>query len=76
MSLPLKRIGVLVLGAVFALTVVGCHGIKPSVDNAKLTQGPRFDQTGKLTDSPEVSMPIWSSKGLKEKPQDITPTPR
>ena len=61
--------------AVFAaLATTGCQGIKASTDNAELNSGPNFDKKGKLTDTPDVSVPIWSSKGLKPKPQDVTPT--
>jgi hypothetical protein len=56
-----------------ALTMTGCNGIKASTDNAEVQKGAHLDANGKVTDSPEVSVPIWSSKGLKPKPQDVTP---
>jgi len=63
-----------ILAVFAALTVTGCNGIKASTDNAEIQKGAHVDSNGKVTDSPEVSVPIWSSKGLKPKPQDVTPT--
>jgi hypothetical protein len=67
-----------IIGSIFAvsaaLTITGCNGIKASTDNAEVKKGAHIDANGKVTDSPEVSVPIWSSKGLKSKPQDVTPT--
>ena len=56
-----------------ALTITGCNGIKASADNAEVKKGALFDANGKVTDRPEVYVPVWSSKGLKPKPQDVTP---
>jgi len=56
---------------IFAVT--GCNGIKASTDNATLSPGLQFDSKGKLTDAPDVSVPVWSSGGLKPKPVDVTP---
>ncbi len=61
------------LVALVTVMITGCQGIKLSVDNAELQKGTHFDTNGKLTNIPEVSLPIWSSKGLKPKPRDIRP---
>jgi hypothetical protein len=61
----------LAVAAIFA--GAGCHGIRASTDNATLKTGLRYDQDGRLTDEPEVSVPVWSSKGLKAKPENVTP---
>jgi hypothetical protein len=67
------RAAALLAVAAAALFGSGCQALKSRTDNATLEPGPRFDENGKLTNDPKVSVPIWSSKGLKEKPQDITP---
>jgi len=61
---------------VLSLLTAGCHGVKASADNATAQRGLRFDENGKVTSDPEVSVPVWSSKGLKEKPTDVAPTKR
>lgn len=68
------RLLVLGLGAMLGLCLAGCHGIKASTDNASLKTGLHLNAEGKMTDDPEVSVPVWSSKGLKEKPKEVTPT--
>lgn len=71
-SLPQRIVPLgLAMAAIFAGT--GCHGIRASTDNATLKTGLRYDQDGRLTDEPEVSVPVWSSKGLKAKPENVTP---
>ena len=57
-----------------AAALTGCQGIKASTDNAEVQSGPHFYNSGKLTAEPAVSVPIYDSKGLNSKPQDITPT--
>jgi hypothetical protein len=57
-----------------AVALTGCQGIKASTDNAEVQSGTYFDNNGKFTDSPAVSVPIYDSKGLNSKPQDVTPT--
>ena len=71
-SLP-QRILFLGLAVAAMLAGTGCHGIRASTDNATLKTGLRYDQDGRLTDEPEVSVPVWSSKGLKAKPENVTP---
>jgi hypothetical protein len=56
-----------------ALALTSCNGIKPSTDNAELSKGQHFGSDGKLATTPEVSVPVWKSDGLKQKPVDITP---
>lgn len=67
--------GILLLGLTVAAISAGagCHGIRASTDNATIKTGLRYDQDGRLTDEPEVSVPVWSSKGLKAKPESVTP---
>ena len=61
------------LSAFTLVILTGCHGLRASTDNASLKSSPRFDSEGKFTTEPEVSIPLWNSKGLKQKPQDIIP---
>lgn len=68
-----RTVAWLVLAGLSPLGFVGCQAIKARTDHAELTRGPRFDEDGKFTDEPEVSVPLWNSKGLKPKPQDVTP---
>lgn len=68
-----QRILPLGLVVLAMLAVAGCHGIRASTDNATLKTGLRYDQDGRLTDDDEVSIPVWSSKGLKPKPENVTP---
>lgn len=68
-----QRILSLGLAVTALLVSTGCHGIRASTDNATLKTGLRYDQDGRLTDQPEVSVPVWSSKGLKAKPENVTP---
>lgn len=71
---PMKsKLFVFLLALFAAAAVTGCQGIKASTDNAEVKKGLHYDASGKLTDDPEVSVPVWSSKGLKQKPQDVTP---
>ena len=56
-----------------ALALTSCNGIKASTDNAELSKSQQFDSKGKRTTVPDVSVPIWKSDGLKQKPVDITP---
>ena len=73
--IPMKtRLMVFVLSATLGVCLAGCHGIKASTDNATLKTGLHLNNEGKMTDDPEVSVPMWSSKGLKEKPKEVTPT--
>lgn len=59
----------------------GCHGIKASVDNAQVKAVPQFNEKGERSYDengmpefvPEVSVPVWRSRGLKETPRDLTP---
>lgn len=59
----------------------GCQGIKASVDNAQVKAVPRFNEKGEQSYDengmpefvPEVSVPVWRSRGLKEKSRDLTP---
>jgi hypothetical protein len=68
-----------VLAPVLLLAAVtGCSSLKASLDNATVKKGWHYDDKGKLTDDPVASVPLWSSKGLsskglKEKPADVTP---
>ena len=68
-----RTIPCLVLVGLAAFGFGGCQSVKTRTDQAELTRGPRFDEEGKFTDQPEVSVPLWNSKGLKPKPQDVTP---
>jgi len=63
----MKRQIILIAGS---LLLVGCHGAKPTIDNTTVQTGPRFDEDRKFIDAPEVTVPVWSSTGLKEKPED------
>jgi len=72
---PMKtRLIVFGLSAALGVLLVGCHGFKASTDNATLKTGLHVNQQGKVTDEPEVTVPMWSSKGLKEKPTEVTPS--
>lgn len=66
-----------VLPAGLALLVLalgsGCHGLRASADNATVQTGLHYDRDGRLTDEPAVTVPVWSSKGLKAKPENVTP---
>lgn len=63
-----------VLGSVLVFAVAtGCSSLKASFDNATVKKDWHYDEKGKLTDDPVASIPVWSSKGLKEKPVDVTP---
>lgn len=63
-----------VLGSLLLLAAVtGCSSLKASFDNATAKKDWHYDEKGKLTDAPVASIPVWSSKGLKEKPADVTP---
>lgn len=61
--------------------LAGCQGIKASVDNAQVKPVPRlnekgersYDENGMPEFEPEVSVPVWSSRGLKETHRDLTP---
>jgi hypothetical protein len=55
------------------LLLAGCHGAKPTMQNITVQTGPRFDDYGEFTDAPEVSILVWNSRGLKEKPEDLRP---
>jgi hypothetical protein len=68
------RLLVLGLSATLGISLAGCHGFKASTDNATLKTGLHMDTQGRMTDDPEVTVPMWSSKGLKEKPTEVTPT--
>ncbi len=68
------RLIVFGLSATLGILLTGCQGIKASTDNTTLTTGLHLNNEGKMTDDPEVTVPMWSSKGLKEKPAEVTPT--
>ena len=68
------RLIVFGLSAALGIFLTGCQGIKASTDNATLKTGLHLDKEGKMTDDPEVTVPMWSSKGLKEKQTEVTPT--
>ena len=61
--------------------LAGCQGIKASVDNAQVKAVPRFNEKGERSYDengmpefvPEVSVPVWRSRGLKETHRDLTP---
>lgn len=59
--------------ALLVAGVTGCSSLKASFDNATAKREWHYNEKGKLTDDPVASVPIWSSKGLKEKPADVTP---
>jgi len=67
------RLFVFGLSATLGISLAGCHGFKASTDNATLKTGLHMNAQGKMTDDPEVTVPVWSSKGLKEKPTEVTP---
>ncbi|MBW7895842.1 MAG: hypothetical protein H3C27_12060 [Opitutaceae bacterium] len=77
MKTPARSFAQLILPLGLAVAAMlagtGCHGIRASTDNATLKTGLRYDHEGRLTDEPEVSVPVWSSKGLKAKPENVTP---
>lgn len=67
-----KTAAVLALALLIAATT-GCSSLKASFDNATVKKDLHYDEKGKLTNDPVASVPLWSSKGLKEKPVDVTP---
>jgi len=69
----MKTLLLIVSLSLIAFAQTGCNGIKASTDNATLSPGQQFDSKGKLTDAPDVSVPVWKSGGLKPKPVDVTP---
>ena len=67
------RLLVFGLSTTLGISLAGCHGLKASTGNATLKTGLHLNAQGKMTDDPEVTVPMWSSKGLKEKPTEVTP---
>ena len=61
---------------VLTALLIGCESVKKRTDNAELETGMRFDEDGRFTDKPELKVPIWKSRGLKEKPKEVTPPRR
>jgi len=62
-------LSILALGLGFA----GCQAVGVRARNAELKTGPRFDDEDKFTDQPSVTVPLWSSEGIKDRPVDLSP---
>lgn len=62
------QLAAVVIGGFLAEMLTGGHGVKASTDNATVINGLHYDAAGKLVDEPEVTVSLWSSKKLKEKP--------
>ena len=65
------RFAALLSSLVFALA--GCQSSGVRLRNAELQTGPRFDEQGEFTDQPEVTIPLWDSDGIRDRPAPITP---
>ena len=57
------------------LCLAGCQSAGVRARNADLKTGPRFDEEGKFTDEPAVTVPLWSSEGIKDRPVTVAPPP-
>ncbi len=55
------------------LGLAGCQSAGVRARNAELKTGPRFDEEGKFTDEPAVTIPLWSSEGIKDRPVTVAP---
>lgn len=56
------------------LGLAGCQSAGVRARNAELGTGPRFDEKGTFTDRPSVTIPLWNSEGIKDRPLAVTPS--